>query len=218
MGMPLKNKLILAAIALAVIGMLYVFSREPEPFSPSARDTCPEKGIDPASMVEGTCYDGYTKDVVVDRHHPLRIRTLEARLERIRITTTLTGPQGTKQAKRHFVTFDLAVTNRTDEPHSLEADQIALLLQSLYGQDIEAQAPGYEPHSFQAQKATIPPHGTVHGSVVFDLPEAKQLEEIAQHGNLDIGNFGSIDGGFEPEKLFEQGELGVIRTYRKPES
>jgi hypothetical protein len=216
--MPLKNKLILAAIGLAVIGMLYVFSREPSFPSASARDTCPEQGIDPTSMVEGTCYVGGTKTVVVDKHHGLKIRTLEARLERIRVTSEITGPQGTLEADRHFVTFDLAVTNRTDEPHLLEADQIALLLDSLYGQDGEAQAAGYEPHSFEAQKVKIPPHGTVRGSVVFNLPGAKQLEEIAEHGNLDIGNFGAIDGGLEPEKLFEQGELGVIRTYRKPRS
>jgi hypothetical protein len=212
--MPWKNKLILTAIAVAVVAMLYVFSREPS--GPGARDTCPEKGIDPTSMVEGTCYVGYQTTVVVDRRDTLKIKTLEARIERIRVTGALTGPKGTVEADRHFVTFDLAVTNRTDEPHLLEADQIALLLRSLYGQDIEVQAAGYEPHSFQAQKAEIPPHGTVRGSVVFDVPEAKELEEISKHGNLDIGNFGAIDGGFEPEVLFEQPELGVVRTYRKP--
>jgi hypothetical protein len=169
-------------------------------------------------MVEGTCYQGDTKNVVVDQRDPLRIKTLEARLERIRVTKALTGPQGTKRANGHFVIFDLAVTNRTDEPHLLEADQIALLLDSLYGQDGKAQAAGYEPHSFEAQKVKIPPRGTVHGSVIFEVPEKKQLEEIAEHGNLDIGNFGAIDGGFEPEKLFEGPELGVIRTYRKPRS
>jgi hypothetical protein len=217
--MPRKTKLILTAIALAVIGMLYVFSREPS-LTPNAstRDTCREHGIDPARMLEGTCYDGGVKDVVVDQRDPVRIYSLEARLERIRVTKSLTGSEGTKRASGHFATFDLAVTNRTPEPHFLEADQIALLLKSLYGQDIEAQAPGYEPHSFQAQKAEIPPGGTVRGSVTFEVPEKKQVEEIAEHGNLDIGNFGSIDGGFEPEKLFEASELGVIRTYRKPDS
>jgi hypothetical protein len=216
--MPLKNKLILAAIGLAVIGMLYVFSREPSLPGASTRDTCREHGIDPTEMAEGTCYQGDTKNVVVDQRDPLKIKTLEARLERIRVTTMLTGPQGTKRADGHFAIFDLAVTNRTEEPHLIEADQIALLLDSLYGQDGEAQVAGYEPHSFEARKVKIPPHGTVHGSVVFDVPETKQLEEIAEHGNLDVGNFGAIDGGFEPERLFEQGELGVIRTYGKPRS
>jgi hypothetical protein len=44
-GMLLKNKLILTAIGLAVIGMLYVFSREPSLPSPRTPVTpAPKRG------------------------------------------------------------------------------------------------------------------------------------------------------------------------------
>jgi hypothetical protein len=207
--MPRKTKLILGGIALAVVAVLVVFGHEPS--SSDGHDTCPEMGIDPARQVEGTCYVGSTKTVVVDQHDLLQIESLEAQLERIRVTKVPTGPKGSRAANRRFVTFDLSVTNRTDEPQSVEPSQVLLLLDSIVQQD--AQVEGDEPDSFLARNAMIPAHGTIKGSVIFDVSD-RQLEEIKKQGNLDIGNFRAGGGDYEPEALFEQPEMGVIRTYR----
>jgi hypothetical protein len=74
-----RTKVILWAAALAVVGMLYVFSREPS--RPDVFDNCPAKGIDPEQMVEGYCLVGNTTTVVVDKGHLLKLETLDARIE-----------------------------------------------------------------------------------------------------------------------------------------
>jgi hypothetical protein len=110
-GMRPRNKAILWAVAFAVVGILYVFSREPS--RPDTFDNCPAKGIDPEQMVEGYCLVGHTTTVVVDKGHLLQLETLDARLEGMRERTTMSGPDGTKLSagEHEFVTFDLTVTN-----------------------------------------------------------------------------------------------------------
>jgi hypothetical protein len=212
--MSRKTKLILGAIALAVVGMLFVFSREPG--GPDTRETCTAAGIDPETMAEGTCYVGETKQVVVDLGHPLKLESLDARLLGARVTQRLTGPGGTKRAKGRFVTFDLALTNRTDAPVVFGENQAVLLVRRYNGEDVEAEE-GFAPDSLYSQGRSIEPGETVHGSLTFQVPpgEAKLVD---REGNLDFGNFGSGGGGgdFEPEALFQEPEVGVIRTYRKP--
>jgi hypothetical protein len=55
-GMCPRTKVVLCAAALAVVGMLYVFSREPS--RPDTFDNCAAKGIDPEQMVEGSALSG----------------------------------------------------------------------------------------------------------------------------------------------------------------
>ena len=95
-GMRLRTKVILWAAALAVVGMLYVFSREPR--RPGTFDNCASKGIDPEQMVEGYCLVGDTTMVVVDKGHLLKLETLDARIEGIREGITMSGPEGTRAA------------------------------------------------------------------------------------------------------------------------
>jgi hypothetical protein len=210
--MSRKTKLILGAVALAVVGMLFVFSREPG--GPDTRDTCRAAGIDPETMAEGTCYVGESKQVVVDFGHLLKIESLDARLLGARVARRLTGPGGTKLARGRFVTFDLALTNRTGAPAVFGESQAVLLVRRDYGEDVEAEE-GYEADSLHSQGRSIEPGETVHGSVTFQVPpgEAKLVD---REGNLDLSNFGSGGGDFEPEALFQEPEVGVIRTYRKP--
>jgi hypothetical protein len=69
-GTPLKYKVILGAVALAVVGVLVIFGQEPSDSVP--RDTCRSKGIDPEVLKEGTCYNGEQEVVVVNGGHRLR--------------------------------------------------------------------------------------------------------------------------------------------------
>jgi hypothetical protein len=160
-----RNKAILWAAALGVVGMLYVFSREPS--RPSVIDNCAAKGIDPEQMVEGYCLVGH-----------------------------------------EFVTFDLAITNHTDRPQSVGESQLAI--PGTWGEDTTVER-GYEPHSFLSRPTPIAPGETAHGTVIFQMSTAA-IEDLAKEGNLDIDNFGP-DSEYDPEEVFSQPEVGVIRTY-----
>jgi hypothetical protein len=210
-GMSPRNKAILWAAAIAVVGMLYVFSREPSANRPY--DDCPSKGIDPQEMKEGTCQVGGTETVVVNRGDLLELETLDARLEGIREGTTISGPEGTKLAwnGKEFVTFDVEITNRTDKPQSVGESQLALAGGT--GEDTGVER-GYEPHSFLSRPTPIAPGETAAGTVTF-LMGPKGVEFLREEGNLDIDNFGTglADGDYAPEEVFDQPELGVVRTY-----
>jgi hypothetical protein len=204
MGMPRKQKAILAVIALAVIGMLVIFAHEPSNSAPP--DDCPSKGIDPQQRKEGTCEVGHTKTVVVDRDHTLRLETLEARIEGMR-----KGPVPGGSTKRILVSFDLEVTNRTDSSQRVGESQFLLRLGTVHGEDVAVEAES-EPDSFLSPGREIPPGRTEKGSVTFLVAKGAP-KAIAKEGNLCIGNFGFDNGEYEPEALFEQPEMGVIRTY-----
>lgn len=207
-GMRPRTKVILWVGAIAFVGMLYVFSRE---LSGPPKDNCPSKGIDPQQMKEGTCQDGGTKTVVVDVGDLLELETLDARLEGRREATTMSGPEGTKPAGKgnEFVTFDIAVTNRTDKPQSIGESQLALA--GGWGEDTGVER-GYEPRSFLSRATPIAPGETAHGTVTFQMRTAA-VEDLAKEGNLDIDNFGAGDSDYDPEEVFGQPELGVMRTY-----
>jgi hypothetical protein len=209
--MPLKTKLILGTLALGVLVMLVIFGHEPSASAP--RETCTSRGIDSEVRKEGTCYVGKRKQVVVNPGDVVRLESLDARLVGMRENAALSGPEGTKVAKGIFVTFDLAITNRTEIPQSVGENQLIVAYPSYYGEDVEAEQV-YEPASFLAQKKEIPSERTVRGSVTFDL-SVVAAERLVKEGNLDIGNF-RTGGDYEPERLLEEPEVGVIRTYRKP--
>jgi hypothetical protein len=53
--------------------------------------------------------------------------------------------------------------------------------------------------------------------VTFDIPKGA-VKVMNEEGNLDIGNFAAGDGDYQPERVFSESELGVIRTYPRPTS
>lgn len=208
-GMRTRTKVVLWAAVIAVVGMLYVFSREPS--SPDTFDNCAAKGIDPEQMVEGYCRVGNTTIVVVDKGHLLKIETLDARLEGIREGTTMSGPKGTKSAGegKAFVTFDLALTNDTNSAQSVGGSQLAVVPD--WGEDVAVEE-GYEPRSFLSRSTPIAPGETARGTVTFKMGTGG-IEDLAKDGDLYIDNFGAGDGDYEPEEVFDQPEVGVLRTY-----
>jgi hypothetical protein len=203
-GMRLGTKVVLCAAALAVVGTLYVFSREP---SGPPVDECSAKGIDPEEKKVGTCKDDGTENVVVNPSEELELATLDARLERIR-EHPAPAPKGSHR-RRELVTFDLAVTNRTDAPETFGQSQFLLAVRRVYGPDIEAESRSGD--SLQTRSNPVGPGETVAGTVAFDLPpgDARHLHVV---GDFDIGNFGTGSADFEPEALFGASELGIIRT------
>ena len=40
---------------------------------------------------------------------------------------------------------------------------------------------------------------------------------MREDGNLDLANFGTTGGDYEPEAALNGSEVGVIRTYREPD-
>ena len=118
---------------------------------------------------------------------------------------------GTKLAAdgHEFVTFDLEITNHTDTPQSVGESQLAIA--DSWGEDTAVER-GYEPHSFLSRPTPIAPGETARGTVTFQMSTAA-AEDLAKEGNLDIDNFGPGNSDYDPEEVFNQPELGVMRTY-----
>ncbi len=202
-----RTKAILLAAALAVVGMLYVFSREPG--APSY-DNCASKGIDPTERKEGTCQDEGTTDVVVNPGDPLELKTLVIRLDRMRESAAPAASGGKGgESGRDLVTFDLTATNRTDAAATLDDAKIVLYSGTLHMPDPVAERSS--PTSLRSDPKSIAPGESVHGTIAFDV-STKEAEGLYENGNLDFGNLGSETVDYEPESLFRAGEIGIIRT------
>jgi hypothetical protein len=204
-GMRPRTKAILAVAVLAVIGMLYVFSREP---STTVPDNCQSKGIDPKDKKEGTCEVGGKKQVVVNPGDLLELKTLDVRLEGMRETSAHDRPGG-KASGETLVTFDLAVTNRTDAPATLDEAKVILYGETVYSPDSLAEESSAT--SLRFHPSPIAPGATAHGTLTFELPSSA-AKTLYENGNLDFGNVGSETTDYEPQSLFSAAELGVIRT------
>lgn len=148
--------------------------------------------------------------MIVDRGHTVRLQTLDARIEGMR-KGPAPGSEGGASGKRILVSFDLRITNRTDSPQEVGEDQVVLRLGTVHGEDVGAE--GDDADSFLEPGRKIAPHGAETGTVTF-LVAKEAPRAIAEDGNLDIGNFGYGSAEYEPEGIFEEPELGVIRTYR----
>ncbi len=177
-----------------------------------SRSECRAKEIDTGAHKQGTCTEGSTTIVVVNRHSTLKLESLEARLLGTRVRRTIKGPDGSKAAKGEFVTFDLAITNRTDSPAGIYAGQFMLLLEKPHGEDVEVDE-RYEPRSFLGQGGKIPPHATEDGTVTFTVSPTGAAA-LDKDGNLDTLNLGRSISALEPEAFFSAQEYGVIRTYK----
>jgi hypothetical protein len=173
---------------------------------------CGAKEIDTGARKEGTCTDGKTRIVVVDRGSMLKLESLEARLLGIHVRKSIEGPTSSKTAKGDFLTFDLRITNRTDAPAAVTEGQFMLVVGRTYGEDVEI-GEGYERRSFLAREQEIPPQGGEDGTVTFAVP-ARQVAVMRTKGNLDIVNLGASVPALEPEAIFSEPEYGVIRTYQ----
>jgi hypothetical protein len=159
---------------------------------------CGAKGIDTRAHKEGTCTEGGTTLVVVNKGSVLKLKSLEARLLGVRERKTIGGPDGSKTTKGEFLTFELEVTNRTDSPATVAAGQVE---------------EDFEPRSFLARDRAIPPGGTETATVTFGVSTG-EAGWVAESGNLDLVNFGTSVSIYEPEGLFSKSEYGVIRTYQ----
>lgn len=168
---------------------------------------CQEKGISTPPRNEGTCVDGGTRYVAVNRDGVLKLPTLEAEMLGIRGTKKITGESGgSAETEGIYAIVELSVTNRTDVPEKFEDSQIVLWVGGPYSPDAEVQGK-VEGRSFLAQGIPIQPGDSQIGTVVFDLTSAG-FKALDTKGNLDIVNFGSKGD------VLAQDEIGTIRTYQ----
>ena len=198
---------VVGAAAFGVVGAHIVTGHEPS-------SDCGAKGISSRLHEEGSCMEGDTKLVVVNKHSVLKLDSLEAEIGGISERKRMSGPLGTATAAGTYVVIDLAITNLTDAPVTFSGGQALLLLDRSYGEDVAIDAQ-HEPRSFLARSRKIPPGETEEGTVTFLVP-TERIEVLDQHGDLDIGNFdaATASGDFEPEAIFGGSEYGVIRTYK----
>jgi hypothetical protein len=198
-------------ITLMVVAVLAVIAEHfVEGSYPSFGD-CGSKEIDRGARKEGTCTEGNSTLVVVDRHSVLKLQSLRARLLGIQKRKTIKGPTGSKTTKGVFLTFEVAVTNRTDAPATVAGGQFVLLLSEIHSEAAEVEH--YERRSFLGREREIPPQGTVEGTVTFAVGTA-QVRALRKAGNLDVVNLGSSVPPYDPEALYREREYGVIRTYK----
>ncbi len=196
--------------AIVVAALVVLAERFATGSYPDTTSNCGARGISSDLRREGTCVSGNTRLVVVDENSVLKLETLEAKLVGIHQRQATGGPAGSRTAGDGLLTFDLAITNRTDAPARFTEGQVVLLLGTTYGEDIGVDE-GSAGRSFLSQGRAIPPGGTEVGTVTFAVP-AEEIAELKKAGNLDFGNFGTPGG--EPEAIFNGPEYGVIRTYQ----
>jgi hypothetical protein len=176
------------------------------------RTDCEKQEIDVGAHKEGSCFEGNTRLVVVDRHSVLRMGTLEAKLLGIRDRKTIRGPAGSKTANGRFLTVDLAVTNTTDEPAAVVAGQFVLFADELHGESVKVDEK-YEPRSFLSRGQEIPPKGVESGTVTFAI-STEEAESVPKSGNFDVAPLGDAAPASNPRALFHGSEYGVIRMYK----
>jgi hypothetical protein len=176
------------------------------------RTDCEKKEIDTGAHKEGVCFEGNTRLVVVDRHSVLRMGTLDAKLLGIRDRKAIRGPAGSKTAEGEFVTFDVAVTNTTDQPAAVVAGQFLLYADELHSESVEVDEK-YEPRSFLSRGREIPPKETERGTVTF-ATSTGEAESVPESGNFDVVELGNHVPISKPRALFSKLEYGVIRTYK----
>jgi hypothetical protein len=198
-------------ISLVVVAVLAVIAKHFVEGSFPPFGNCGSKEIDRGAHKEGTCTEGNSTLVVVDRHSVLKLESLRARLLGIQKRKTITGPTGSKTTKGVFLTFEVAVTNRTDAPATVAGGQFMLLLGEIHSEAAEAER--YERRSFLGREQEIPPQGTEDGTVTFAVGPAG-AKALHKTGNLDVVNLGSSVSPYEPEALYGEREYGVIRTYQ----
>jgi hypothetical protein len=194
-------------IALAVIAHHFVEGKYP-----IVESECDKREIDTGARKEGTCFEGGSELIVVNRHTELKMGTLGARLLGFQVRKTIRGPAGSKRADGEFVTFDVAVRNKTNHPAAVRAGQFVLFSEELVGEAVEVDE-RYEPRSFVSRGRMIPPDGTEKGTVTFEA-STDAAEAVAEAGNFDVANLDEPSQPSHPERLFYDAEYGVIRTYK----
>jgi hypothetical protein len=168
---------LVAFVVLAVVAKHFV-----EGSYPPVGD-CGTKEIDTGAHREGTCTEGGSTLVVVDKGSVLKLESLEAKLLGVRERQRIEGAAGSKTTKGRFLTFELAVTNRTDAPATVAVGQFWLYVGGLYGEAVEVDE-DLESRSFLARDRPIPPGGSETATVTFGVSTkgARQMPEV---GNLD---------------------------------
>jgi hypothetical protein len=168
---------------------------------------CDTLGINPTGMREGTCTHAGITYVIVDMNHTLKLHTLSAELNGVRMTSTLDGT--TAQGK--FVVPSVTITNHLELPQTFDASgtqQAGLILSgTVYKEATTAEK--IDPASCLSQASRIPAGQSKTCDVVFEVPSSSAAD-LGKHGSADlyIVDFGSdLSGSVSPQTV------GQIRLY-----
>jgi hypothetical protein len=160
---------------------------------------------------EGTCHDpDGTKYVTVNKSHTVKLKTLTARLNGIRVVDSVSTDDGyiSETASGKFVILSVTITNRTSSPQVFEGSgnaSASLAIDSgVYSQDFDASNQA-DPASFVSQDDPIQPGGSKTGDLIFDLP-SKRVPKVYTQGVLSLINLGADS---ETTRT-----VGLIRLYK----
>jgi hypothetical protein len=160
---------------------------------------------------EGTCHDpDGTKFITVNKAHTVKLKTLTARLNGIRVVDSVSTDGGyiSKTASGKFVILSVTVANRTSSPQVFQGvgdDTAKLAIDSgVYTQDFDASNQA-DQASFVSQDDPIQPGGSKTGDLIFDLP-SRRVAKVYTQGVLSVINLGA-----DPETTRT---VGLIRLYK----
>lgn len=221
----MKGKIALALVALAAGMGACGDSEEAEPratVGPPTRtaparspSTDPDRGcalqrIDTSTLYEGTCTEGATQYVVVNRDGELRLESLVASIEDISVESTVgTGDDAVRPEHGVFVRFTLTVRNRREYPQNFDVGQSMLAVGESAFREAEEAALAHAGALVARGGGRIEPHGVLRGDVIFDVPP-ESVEQIATAGRLLVANFGErpgerpAEGAPEPRERLEE--------------
>lgn len=162
-------------------------------------------------MREGTCTHAGITYVIVDENHELKLHSLTAKLNEIRVENALAGshPAG---AGGKFLVVSITVSNRLELPQSLDRDgtqQTGLILDgTVYKEDSSVERAS-DIHSCLSRSTPIAAGKSETCDVIFEVP-ASSAADLEKHGSGDlyVVDFGSDLAGSIPPQT-----VGQIRLY-----
>jgi hypothetical protein len=167
---------------------------------------CDKLGINSIEGKQGTCIRAGITYTVVNRHTPLDLEQVRARLVGVTTADSVKDVQAKKGAT--YVISTLTVTNRLNTAARFDdADQVVLAnAKSEYAED--RRASNLLSDSFVRQRRAIPPGSQSTGKVVF-LTSDKFAAQLATPGvNFIVANFN--DAG----RIDRAKRLGSIRVWK----
>ena len=188
---------------LATVGPPTKVAPARSPRSNGERD-CFSQGIDTRTLNEGTCTEGTTQYVVVNRGTPLRLESLVLSLDDIAVESEVgRGDDAVRSQNGAFLRFTLTVRNLREYAQRFELGQTIVGIDEETFTEAEAAERAHPGSLSMRGDGRIEPGGTLRGDVLFDVPLAS-VKKVSSDGRLFVANFGEKPGERDEEGEEEQ--------------
>lgn len=165
---------------------------------------CGPQGIDSRTLHEGSCSEGTTEYVVVNRDGALRLESLVASVDAVSVESEIgRGSAAVRPREGAFVRFTLTVRNRLEYAQRLKPGQTVLGVDDTTFNEATAAQRVHPDALAQQGESRIEGGATLRGDVIFDVP-AEVVERIMRSGRLFVANFGERPGEAPPASGEEQ--------------